>query len=105
MGALAVHETVDHDSHALDLGLGDDEDVRRAAYRELFGGAPGDKPLGDLRLAINQDQPIGNDRFYREIEAMTGQRRQLRKRGKRGKPRKQDEPSLADDAGQVELPL
>ena len=34
----------------------------------------------DLRLALNQDQPIGNDRFYREIEAKTGLRRELRKR-------------------------
>jgi hypothetical protein len=33
-------------------------------------------------------QPIGNDRFYREIEAMTGQRRELRRRGR---PRKRDE--------------
>jgi putative transposase len=105
MGALAVHETVDHDSHALDLGLGDDEYVRPAAYRELFGGALDDKPLGALRPVINQDQPIGNDRFYREIEAMTGHRRQLRKRGQRGKLRKQDEPPLADDAWQGELPL
>jgi hypothetical protein len=23
-------------------------------------------------MALNQDQPIGNDRFYQEIEAMTG---------------------------------
>jgi putative transposase len=88
--------------HALYLGLGDDEETRRAAYRELFGGALDDKPLGALRLAINQDQPIGNDRFYREIEAMTGQRRELRKRGR---PRKQDEPPSADAAGQGELPL
>lgn len=88
--------------HALDIGLGDDEETRRAAYRELFRIALGDQPLGDLRLAINQDQPIGNDRFYREIEAMTGQRRELRKRGR---PRKPDEPPSADAAGQGELPL
>jgi len=37
-------------------------------------------------MALNQDQPIGNSRFYAEIEAMTGQRRELRKRGR---PRKQ----------------
>jgi hypothetical protein len=40
--------------------------------------------------------------FYREIEAMTGQRRELRKRGR---PRKQDGPSSADAAGQGDLPL
>jgi putative transposase len=50
----------------------------------------------------NQDQPIGNDCFYREIEAMTGQRRELRKRDR---PRKHDEPPSADAAGQGELPL
>jgi len=38
----------------------------------------------------------------REIEAMTGQRRELRKRGR---PRKQDGPSSADAAGQGDLPL
>ncbi|MGB5833755.1 MAG: transposase, partial [Thiohalocapsa sp.] len=45
-------------------------------------------PLCDLRIALNQDQPIGNDRFYAEIHAMTGQRREPRKRGR---PRKRDE--------------
>lgn len=88
--------------HALYLGLGHDEGTRRAAYRELFRIAFDDQPLGDLRLALNQDQPVGNDRFYREIEAMTGQRRELRKRGR---PRKPDEPPSADAAGQGELPL
>jgi putative transposase len=75
--------------HALYLGLGDDEETRRAAYRELFRIALDDQPLGDLRLALNEDLPVGNDRFHREIEAMTGQRRELRKRGR---PQKQDEP-------------
>ena len=89
-------------AHPLYLALGADDDTRRAAYRELFRGALDDKPLADLRLALNQDQPIGNDRFYREIEAMTGQRRELRRRGR---PRKQEEPPSADDAGQGELPL
>jgi putative transposase len=88
--------------HALYLGLGDDEETRRAAYRELFRIALDDQPLGALRLALNQGQPVGNDRFYREIEAMTGQRRELRKRGRL---RKQDEPPSAKDAGQGELPL
>jgi putative transposase len=88
--------------HPLYLGLGDDEEARRAAYRELFRIALDDQPLGALRLAINQDQPIGNHRFYREIEAMTAQRRDLRKRGR---PRTQDKPPSADAAGQGELLL
>jgi putative transposase len=88
--------------HPLYLALGADGDVRRRTYRDLFRGAHDGKPLSDLRLALNQDQPIGNDRFYREIEAMTGQRRALRKRGR---PRKQDEPASAGDTGQDPLPL
>lgn len=74
--------------HPLFLALGTNDDVRRVAYRELFRGALDEKPLSDLRLALNQDQPIGNARFYREIEAMTGQRRALRRRGR---PRKRDD--------------
>jgi putative transposase len=88
--------------HPLYLALGLDDDARRAAYRELFRGALDDKPLADLRLALNQGQPIGNDRFYREIEAMAGQRRELRKRGR---PRKQEAQPSADDSGQGALPL
>ena len=88
--------------HPLYLALGADDDARRAAYRGLFGGALDEKPLTALRLALNQDQPIGNNRFYREIEAMTGQRRELRRRGR---PRKRDEEAPAGDARQGELPL
>jgi putative transposase len=84
------------------LALGDEDDTRRRAYRDLFAGALGEKPLSELRMALNQDQPIGNDRFYREIEVMTGQRRELRKRGRPPKP--SEEPSHGDD-GQGELPL
>jgi putative transposase len=55
-----------------------------------------------LRLVLNQDQPVGNDRFHREIEVMTGQRRELRHRGR---PRNRDEEASAADARQGELPL
>ena len=62
----------------------------------MFRSALHEKPLSDLRLALNQSQPIGNDRFYRAIEALTGQRRELRRRGR---PRKRDqEPSVGDTA-------
>jgi len=66
--------------HPLPLALGAGEDARRAASREPFPGALDAKPLSDLRLALNADRPIGNDCFHREFEAMTGQRRELRKR-------------------------
>jgi len=62
----------------LDLAPGADDDARRHAYRELFRGGLDDKMLSALRLAPNQDQPMGNDRFCREIDAMTGQGQELR---------------------------
>jgi putative transposase len=88
--------------HPLNLALGADGEARNAAYRHLFRNTLDQQPLADLRLALNQDQPIGNDRFYREVEAMTGQRRELRKRGR---PRKQDEQKPATDPRQSDLPL
>jgi hypothetical protein len=68
-----------------------DRAARRAAYRDLFGSALDDVPLSELRMALNQDEPAGNDRFYGEIESMPGQRRELRKRGR---PRKSKEGEL-----------
>jgi putative transposase len=88
--------------HPLYLALGADDDARRAAHRDLLRGALDDAPLSNLRLARNQDQRIGNDRFYREIEAMTGQ---CRERRKRSRPRKRDEHASGTDAEQGKLPL
>ncbi len=88
--------------HRLYLSLGVDTESRCAAYRELFRCALDDAPLSELRMALNQDQPIGNDRFYREIETVTGQRRELRKRGR---PRKAKEDDSDGEKGQIELPL
>jgi putative transposase len=54
-------------AHPLYLALGADDESRRATYRDLFRSALDDGPLTELRMALHQDQPIGNDRFYREI--------------------------------------
>ncbi len=89
--------------HPLYSELGTDNNTSRCdAYRELFREALDNAPLADLRMALNQDQPIGNDRFYREIEAMTGQKRELRKRGRPRKPKAEDS---AESTRQTELPL
>ena len=88
--------------HSLYSELETDNRSRCDAYRELFREALDDAPLADLRMALNQDQPIGNDRFYREIEAMTGQKRELRKRGR---PRKPKAEGFADAKRQTELPI
>jgi putative transposase len=88
--------------HPLYLALASDDASRCAAYRDLFRTALDDAPLTDLRMALNQDQPIGNSRFYAQIEAMTGPRRELRKRGR---PRKQNENKPLPETEQQKLPL
>jgi len=61
-----------------------------------------DETVADLRLAVTQSQPLGNERFYATIARLTGQRREARPRGR---------PRLASDvageaiAGQRELGL
>ena len=88
------------------LGVGPEPDTdsgeRHEAYRALFRTALEDAPLADLRLALNQNQPLGNDRFYAMIEAVTGQRREPRKRGR---PRKRPAEDSLPDLQQQELPL
>ncbi|MGQ0592440.1 MAG: hypothetical protein ACT4QB_07235 [Gammaproteobacteria bacterium] len=37
--------------------------------------------IGDIRMAINQSQPLGNESFYARIQRMTGQRREAKPRG------------------------
>ncbi|WPL15347.1 Transposase [Thiorhodovibrio winogradskyi] len=87
--------------HSLCLELGDAPEARQAAYRELFRTGLDDAALAELRLAIQQSQPIGSERFLRQIEQMTGQRRDARPRGR---------PRLEPDGpvvlpGQMELGL
>ena len=55
-----------------------------------------------IRLALNQNQPLGNSRFHARIEAMTGQRREARPRGR---PRVRQDESGPGDAEQGELGL
>ena len=58
--------------------------------------------IEELRMAINQSQPLGNERFYAKIERMTGQRRE----GKpRGRPRQERATKEAPLRGQGDLEL
>ncbi len=88
--------------HPLYQAIGKDESERQAAYRDLFRAQLDSKAIDDIQLALNQNQPLGNSRFYAKIEAMTGQKREARPRGR---PRVQRDASLARDAGQGELGL
>ena len=52
-----------------------------------------DKTLADIRLALNQTQPLGNSRFFDAIEQATGQRREAKPRGRPRKPEQDTPPS------------
>ena len=67
--------------HPLYLAIGRGDIDRQAAYRDLFQVQLDTKAIDDIRLALNQNQPLGNSRFYARIEAMTGQRREAKPRG------------------------
>jgi putative transposase len=88
--------------HPLYLALGPEPGERLEAYRNLFRTALADAPLADLRMALNQNQPLGNDRFYAEIEAVTGQQREP---CKRGRPEKEPPAERLGDERQQELPM
>ena len=58
--------------------------------------------ISDIRLALNQNQPLGNERFHQYIEQMTGQRREAKPRGR---PRMAPDEANAIIDGQGELGL
>jgi putative transposase len=88
--------------HELYTALGRGAVARQQAYRDLFVTGLGDEPIKELRMALNQNQPIGNQRFYAQIEAATGQRRELKKRG-RPQRRKGDESPPEGEQGELAL--
>jgi len=87
--------------HPLYQSLGATGEERQSAYRALFRAQLDAEAISDIRLALNQSQPLGNERFYQHIEQMTGQRRESKPRGR---PRAENE-SGGDMAGQGELEL
>jgi len=88
--------------HPLYLALGRDDPERQAAYGALFRAQPDKAAVDDLRLALNQNQPMGNRRFLDRIEAMMGQRREAKPRGR---PRARHDEGVSNERGQGELGL
>ena len=80
--------------HPLYLALGRSDKERQSAYRALFRAQLGRAAIDDIRLALNQNQPLGNERFYAKIEKVTGARRESRPRGR---------PRLEDNVGAIVL--
>jgi putative transposase len=88
--------------HPLYLALGQTDRGRQAAYRALFKPHLDQAALDDIRLALNQNQPLGNSRFYAKIGKMTGLRREARPRGR---PRIESEADETAPAGRGRLDL
>lgn len=57
---------------AFALAHGRKDDERRAAYRALFRNELDATTLDDIRLALNQGQPLGDARFTEQICTMAG---------------------------------
>jgi putative transposase len=69
-------------AHDVYLALGATPKARQAAYRDLFGSELNAPAIDDIRLALNQNQPLGSSRFYANIERLTGEKREPKKRGR-----------------------
>ena len=68
--------------HFLYMDLAEDAIGRQAHYRSLFRHELDSEATSDIRLAVSQNQPLGNDRFIAMIEKMTGRQREAKPRGR-----------------------
>ena len=68
--------------HVLYQTMGQTGRSRQTAYRALTRVPLDGAAIDAIRLALNQNQPLGNARFYAKIEQATGLRRQARPRGR-----------------------
>ena len=68
--------------HPVYLALGQSPKPRQAAYRALFRGELDAEVISDIRLALNQNQPLGNARFLNRVAKVAGERREARPRGR-----------------------
>ena len=88
--------------HPLYLELDKEGTTRQNAYRALFRPLLDREAIDDIRLTINQNQPLGNPRFIEKIEAMTGQKREAKPRGR---PRTERDGVQETSKEQGKLPL
>jgi putative transposase len=69
-------------AHPVFIEPGRDEADRRDVYRALFRTELDAEAISDIRMALNQGQPLGGSRFLDSIERVRGQRREVRPRGR-----------------------
>ena len=72
--------------HPVYSALGSTESERLTAYRALFRPELDADAIGDIRMALDQGQPVGDSRFLASIELATGHRREAKPRGRPRKP-------------------
>lgn len=58
--------------HSVYADLGRSEAERLASYRALFRPERDAEAIGNIRMALDQGQPLGNSRFIDNIERATG---------------------------------
>jgi len=71
--------------HRLYRELGQTTDERLKAYQALFDGHLGIELVSNIRDACNKGLALGNSKFKREIEALSGRRVRALKRGPKKK--------------------
>ncbi|MBL8519268.1 MAG: transposase [Betaproteobacteria bacterium] len=86
--------------HTVYEALGTTDKARQSAYRALFRVGLDAEAIDDIRLALNQSQPLGNGRFHSQIERKLGARREARPRGR---PRKAIDEGVPVLPGQEKL--
>ncbi len=73
--------------HPLYLSIDREREARLAGYRSLFRSELDDAAVNDIRQAVVQGVPLGNERFMEKICAMSGVRQRQAKRGRPEKPK------------------
>jgi putative transposase len=69
-------------AHAVYIALAVGEKEREKRYREIFRTQLDHDPVAEIRLALQQGQPLGNSRFADSIEILTGQRLEVKPPGR-----------------------
>ena len=59
-----------------------DGENRQKAYRSLFKGLLGEDVLSDIRLSVNTGFVYGNEKFRRQVEALSGIPQSFLQRGR-----------------------
>lgn len=64
------------------LALGGDIETRQASYRDLFRSTLEEKAIDDIRLALQQGQTVGSEKFKDAMSVASGVRRTQSRRGR-----------------------